>query len=285
MTRLFGIIGDPVDHSLSPIMHAAAFEALRLDAIYAPFAIPVRSLSAALRGLHQAGIAGLNVTVPHKEAVCRLLRRSGSRLDAVAEAVGAVNTLIRTPRGYAGHNTDVIGIERSLREELRLSAAGRRVVVVGAGGAARAVAWVLSRQRPQAIWIANRTLSHAKRVASWLAKRLPRTEVRAVSLDRRALRPILKQSELLINATSLGLHAGDPLPVDPSALRRGLAVLDLVYRPGGTALVQAAKRRGSLAVDGLPMLVYQGAAAFRLWWKRPAPVAVMRRAVERGRHA
>ena len=319
MTRIFGVIGHPIEHSLSPAMHAAAFRALRLDAFYAPFDAPPTRLAALLDGLWICGIDGLNVTIPHKEAVFRLLQRHPARfaspgeakrrafnasgggvslratgvegasrvpaelhgsLDPTAAAIGAVNTLARGTHGFIRHNTDVIGIERTLREELKTNLSGARVVVLGAGGAAKALLWTLSRLHPGRVRIANRTASKVAALRRWWRGLGSVASLEAIAFERKALRQALEEADVLINATSLGLKPGDRLPIDPSALHRRLRVLDLVYASPATALVRSARRRGALAVDGRPMLVYQGAAAFELWWNRQAPVEAMRRAVD-----
>ncbi len=280
MTRIFGVIGHPIAHSLSPIMHQAAFEALGLDAVYAPFDVPPAQLTRVVRGLDACGIDGFNVTVPHKAGVARLLRGS---LDPVSRALGAVNTVVRRNGRLFGHNTDVVGFARAL-QEMRITVRGGTVVVLGAGGAARAVVWALLRERPLKLILANRTASRAAELAAWARRTIPAArclEIAPDGLNTPFLKLELVMADLVVNATSLGLKAGDPLPVDVRWIRKACAVVDLVYRAPTTPLVAAARRRGSLATDGLPMLVYQGAESFRLWWNRPAPVDAMRRAVER----
>ena len=260
-------------------MHHAAFEALGLDAVYAPFDVPPRQLANVLRGLSACRIDGVNVTVPHKTRIITALGRS-LELSADAAQVGAVNTLVEKNDGFVGHNTDLEGIERTIAEELRLDLLGRHVLVLGAGGAARAVVWALIRLGAETVTLANRTSAKAQALRRQFAASASTTHLRVIEWDPRALQRAAADASLLINATSLGLRARDPLPIAPAALHRRLAVFDLVYRAPTTALVRAARRRGALAVDGVAMLVYQGAAAFRLWWQRPAPVPVMRRAVE-----
>ena len=280
MTRVLGVIGHPIAHSLSPTMHHAAFEALGLDAVYAPFDVPPAQLANVISGLDACGIDGLNVTVPHKARVARLLRGS---LDPVSRSLGAVNTIVRRNGKLFGHNTDVVGFAQALRQ-MRVTVRGGTVVVFGAGGAARAVVWALLRERPLKIVLANRTASRAAALAAWARRMTPAArclEVAPDGLSTPFLRLEVALAALVVNATSLGLKAGDPLPVDARWIRKGCAVVDLVYRAPTTPLVAAARRRGLLATDGLAMLVYQGAESFRLWWDRPAPVDVMRQAVER----
>lgn len=281
MTRVFGVLGHPIDHSLSPAMHQAAFRALGLDAIYAPFDVPARDLGRVLDGLEAAGASGLNVTVPHKEAVARHLGRR--RLVGAAAALGAVNTLVSSANGFRGHNTDVAGFQRVLDAELRVTARGASVVLLGAGGAARAVAWALLRGGVAAVAVANRTPRHATRLIRWMrtvAGTGSRVRFDAIPFDRCAIGAALAERGWLINATSLGLRLHDPQILPAGQIPKRSVVIDLVYRAPTTPLVRAARRRGALATDGLPMLLYQGAEAFRLWWRRPPPVAAMRRAVE-----
>ena len=278
MTRVFGVMGFPISHSLSPVMHNVALQALDLDALYAPFEVPPHHLGKVLWGLHAAGVEGLNITVPHKEHILRYLRRAD--VTAQAWALGAVNTLVRRGGRFVAYNTDVEGFRRALAEELCVDCRNQRVLLLGAGGAARAVGRALVSMRPRAIYVANRTATKTARLVRWLQQCSPSGTIEAVVFDREGLAELLPRIELLINATSLGLRASDPLPVDPATIHKRLVVFDLVYRAPTTSLVQTARRRGALAVDGLAMLVYQGAESFRLWWRREPPIAVMRRAVE-----
>ena len=269
MTRLFGVIGNPIAHSLSPAMHTAAFKALRLDAVYAPVEVPRRFVAPMLRGLILAGVEGLNVTVPLKEAVVPLV----DRLDPAARAMGAVNTLVIRQRRVVGYNTDGLGFRRAL-EELDWRPGPVRAVILGAGGAARAVAWELSQCPGSRLTIANRTPARARRLAAWLSRARERVHVSAVALRQVRLDGV----ELLVNATSVGMRASDGMPIRLEGLHRGLLVYDLVYHRQ-TPLVVAARRRGCVAANGLSMLLYQGAESFRLWWHRPPSVAAMRRAL------
>jgi shikimate dehydrogenase len=269
MTRLFGVIGDPIGHSLSPRMHAAVFRALRLDALYAPFEVPRRSLAPMLRALVLAGVEGLNVTVPLKEAVVPLV----DRLDPAARAIGAVNTLVIRGRRITGCNTDGVGLRQALAQ-LGWKPHPAHIVVLGAGGAARAAAWELSRVRGTRLTIANRRPARARALARSPARARPGVRVEVVPLSRVRLEGVA----LLINATTVGMRAGDSPPVAVGQLRRGLIVYDLVYHRE-TALVRAARRRGCVAADGTSMLLYQGAASLRLWLRRAPPLEAMRRAL------
>ncbi|MBI2104329.1 MAG: shikimate dehydrogenase [Candidatus Omnitrophica bacterium] len=272
MTRLFGIIGHPIAHSLSPAMHEAALRALRLDARYAAVEVPPRFLRPALRALILAGVEGLNVTVPLKEPALRLM----DRLDGSARAAGAVNTIAIRDRHTVGYNTDGIGFARAVSELGWRPRQGAQAVVLGAGGAARAVAWELARRGTGCVAIANRHPARAKRLAAWLSRRRLPSCVCAVPLGE----VDVGAADLVVNATTVGMRAGDRPLIDPRALCRGAIVYDLVYHRE-TALVRGARRRGCVAAGGLSMLLYQGAESLRIWLKRPPPVEAMRRALMR----
>lgn len=269
MTRLFGVMGCPIDHSLSPRMHQAAFTALKLDAVYAPFEVPPADVGTVLRGLRRIGLDGLNVTVPLKEAVLR-------HLDCVsgeAAALQAVNTIVLRGGRALGYNTDVIGITQALRE-LGWRPRPCRALILGAGGAAKAVAWALASVPGTRLTLANRHPARAKDVARWLARWRPRCTVTVEPLRGIDARPY----QFIINATAVGMRE-DAALINPRHLSRGMRVYDLVYNRQ-TRLVREARRRGCVAAGGVSMLVYQGAASFELWWHRKAPVRVMRQSVE-----
>jgi len=272
VTRLFGIIGHPIAHSLSPAMHEAALRALRLDARYIAIEVPPRFLRPALRALILAGVEGLNVTVPLKEAVLPLL----DRLDVSARATGAVNTIVVRNRRTVGYNTDGIGFVRAVSELGWRPRPDAQTVVLGAGGAARAVAWELGRRGRGCVAIANRHPARARHLAARLSRQRLRACVCAVPLGE----VDLASADLVVNATTVGMRAGDRPLIDPAALRRGTIVYDLVYHRE-TALVRQARRRGCVAAGGLSMLLYQGAESLRIWLKRPPPVEAMRRALTR----
>ena len=269
MIHLFGVIGHPIDQSLSPAMHTAALRALRLDACYGAFEVPPRFLRPMLRAFVLAGVDGLNVTVPLKEAVLPLL----DRVDPTAQAVGAVNTIVVRNRRTAGYNTDGVGFRLALKE-LGWRARPAHAVVLGAGGAARAVAWELARAAGSRLTIANRHLRRAERLARWLSAHHRHARVKAVPLGK----VVLEGADLLVNATTVGMRSSDGCAVDLAALSTGTLVYDLVYNRQ-TPLVRAARRRGCVAANGLSMLLYQGAESLRLWLHRDPPIDVMRRAL------
>lgn len=262
LPRLTGVLGWPVAHSISPALHNAAFRAAGRDWIYLPFAVPPESLGAALEGLRALGAAGVNLTLPHKAAARSYL----SRLSGVADSSGAVNTVVVEEVGLVGHNTDGAGLLRALAVDAGVSVAGTRVVVLGAGGMARAACAALADAKAEAIVIAGRTPPRVESLRGALFARFPRLKLSSAPLAPDALRPLFATCDLLLQCTSVGLTSPDfdpALPLD--ALPAHAVVHDAVYGAHETPLVRAARARGLRAVDGLPMLVYQAALSHALW--------------------
>ncbi len=248
-------------HSLSPVMHNAAFRALGIDAVYVPF--DVVDVEGAMRGVRALGIKGLSVTVPHKEAVMDYL----DHVDALSRRIGAVNTVINRDGRLEGTNTDWMGAVRAIEEVCPL--AGKNALVVGAGGAARAIVMGLL-ERGAKVHIANRTEKRARRLAtsfgcSYSGLKIPDD----ISFD------------ILINATTIGMNDDKRLPVDTDVIEKTDVVMDIVYSPLKTRLLREAEAAGCRIVDGLAMLVYQGAAQFELWTGQRAPIEIMRQAALR----
>ncbi|HEY8342982.1 MAG TPA: shikimate dehydrogenase [Calditerricola sp.] len=273
-TRLVGLFGYPVGHSLSPAMHNAAFAALGLNLRYVAFPVPPEHLADAVRALRALSFRGVNVTIPHKVAIVPFL----DALDEEARAIGAVNTVIVEADGrLVGTNTDGRGYVRSLLEETGVDLAAQRVLILGAGGAARAVAISLARCGAPRIAIANRTPEKAAELAAHVASY---ADAWAVPPER--LADAVREATLLVNTTSVGMvpHA-DETPLPPEWLHDGLVVSDLVYRPLKTRLLREAEARGLVTHGGLGMLIHQGALAFERWTGRSAPVALMRDAALR----
>jgi shikimate dehydrogenase len=266
------LIGWPVGHSLSPAMQNAAFAAAGLDWTYALWPTPPPELARAVKGLRREGIAGANVTVPHKTAVLRQL----DDLSGTARSLGAVNTIVHADGRLIGHNTDVTGFWAALAEAGGL-APGRRAVVLGAGGAARAVCWALLAHEVRVTVLARKVAA-----AEELCSMADYGYMDAGRLDTTMLTGALQQAALLVNATPVGMWPqADESPLPPGvALPPGLLVYDLVYRPRRTRLLAQAAAAGCRTLDGLGMLLHQGAAAFELWTGRRAPLAVMRAALD-----
>jgi shikimate dehydrogenase len=255
-----GIIGDPVRHSLSPALHNAAFQALDLDWVYLAFEVPAGSGAAAVEAVRTLGIDGLNVTMPHKADVAGAV----DRLSPTAERLGAVNTVVRRGGVLVGESTDGEGFVTALRGDEGFDPAGKRCLVVGAGGAARAVIVALAEAGAAEVVVAGRT---PERVAAAAALAGGRGRV-GTTKEASAV-------DLVVNATPLGM-GGDPgLPVDPSLVGPGQVVADLVYHPLATPLLEAARARGAVAVNGLGMLIHQAALAFRLWTGEDPPLEVL----------
>jgi shikimate dehydrogenase len=261
-TALYGVLGHPVAHSRSPQMQNAAFAEAGLDAVYVALAVAPDRLADAVRGAHALGFQGLNVTIPHKQAVAALC----ATVDAVAAAVGAVNTLRRSPQGWEGFNTDAPALLALL--EAAGVGKGARALLVGAGGAARAAAWALVRAGAEL-----RVAARRPEAARELAAAFPgagAAPARAVPWDD--LGAESEAAGVVVNGTSIGL-AGHPAALPGLRLRRGQVAVDFVY--GDTALARGARAAGARLVTGEQLLVRQGALAFTLWTGRPAPEAAM----------
>ena len=264
MSARLGIIGAPVAHSLSPAIQGAALRAAAVDASYERWETPPASLPARIAALRERGCFGANVTIPHKQAVLPLL----DEVAPPAADIGAVNTIVNDSGRLVGHNTDGAGFIVSLME-VDFRPAGKRFLLVGAGGAARGIAFALARAGAVGIDITNRTPARA--------------EALATAIDGLA-RPFASPPapyECVVNCTSAGMHGSGAetiLPCDPAAAAPGTLIVDIVYAPEETPLLRAARAAGLPALGGLPMLIHQGALAFELWTGRPAPLDAMREA-------
>lgn len=266
-----GLIGDPVAHSLSPIMHTAAFAVLNLDATYESWLTPAANLPDRIASLRASDVLGANVTVPHKQAAMALC----DEVSPVATRIGAVNTLVPRDDRLHGDNTDAYGFTSALRALTNPSEISTSLIL-GAGGAARAVAVALGMEGVNSIRIANRTGTRADAIASSLNDSGP-PHIETVPWDD--LPKVIGDVELVVNATSIGWH-GDDLPIAAELLDQlpsGACVFDLTYRD--TALIRAARIRRIAVADGLGMLIHQGARSLELWTGRSPPIHVMREAV------
>ncbi|MBW3625815.1 MAG: shikimate dehydrogenase [Armatimonadetes bacterium] len=278
-TKLLAVIGDPVKHSFSPLMQNAAVRALGLDLCYVAFHVRPESVGAALNGMRALNIMGMNVTVPHKEAVIPFL----DEISDEAARVGAVNTIHHIEGRLIGYNTDVYGILTSLKETAGLAPLPPTVAVLGASGAARGVVYGLgTRPEVERILIYNRTPEKAESLAREMS---PWTHARLESypLAETELVAGLRSSQLLINTTSVGMHPRvDESPVgDGAALHPDLVVYDIVFNPLETKLIRQAQAVGAKGVGGIEMLVYQGAKSFEIWTGIYPPVEVMKAALPR----
>ncbi|MCH6566767.1 MAG: shikimate dehydrogenase [Nitrospinae bacterium] len=270
------IIGHPLGHTLSPLMHNTAFQELGLPYYYEAEDVPPEGLAEAVERFRAEGVVGLSVTIPHKEAILPFL----DEVDEEVERLGAANTVVLVEGRFVGTNTDGIGFMRSLKENGGYDPEGRSAVVLGAGGAARAVAAHLALSGADSVVIANRTLSRAERLATDLARAVGRQCFEPLPLEATATAEAIRQADCLINATSVGMAGDRRLPVPAALIEPHLVVCDIVYRPLVTPLLEAALARGASIINGLGMLVYQGAEAFRRWTGQEMPIDIVRSTLE-----
>lgn len=285
MSKRVGVIGYPIRHSISPVFQQAAFDHRGIDARFEAWEVEPGSLPQFIEGLRSPDNLGVNVTVPHKEATIHIL----DRIDDSAGTVRAVNVVVNKSGVLSGHNTDGVGFLRALEQDAGYAPRGRRVLVLGAGGSAKAVSFALVRAGVASIVIANRTLDRAERLADQLrsgyfpggAEPQPVVSspvVSSIDASRAGLARVASESDLIVNCTTLGMKHGPDEGASPITARQIPAqalVYDLVYNPPVTPLLKQAALAGAASLGGLPMLVYQGAAAFELWTEIEAPVEVM----------
>jgi len=255
--KLYGVIGDPIGHSMSPDMHNDAFEALGIDAHYQPFQIKSEELKTAVLGMKAIGLSGFNVTVPHKTAIMPLL----DEVDPLAEAIGAVNTVVRKENRFIGYNTDGEGFVRGLNEKYGRSVLDQHILMIGAGGAARAIYYTLSQQGAVRVDIANRTPEKAGQ----LKDRCPYpVETALLSLEEAEKK--LGEYDIIIQTTSIGMSPNvDETPINMTNIRPDAFVSDIIYNPAETMIMKKAGSQGARVQNGLKMFVYQGALAFEKW--------------------
>ena len=267
-TKVVGIIGDPVKHSLSPQMQNVAFKHLNLDFVYIPFHVKPESVGEAIKGMRALAMVGLNVTVPHKIEVMKYL----DEVSPDAKAIGAVNTIFFKDNKCIGDNTDGRGFIRALIEDEGIIIAGKSVVILGAGGSARAIGHSLIKDGVGRLIFCNRTVSKAESIAGSFQS----MGISVAGMGIIDSRDEIAQADMIINTTSIGMKQGDPLLINPEWIRKRQIVYDIIYSPPETLLLQAAKARGARVMNGLGMLIHQGALAFEIWTGCPAPVEVMR---------
>ncbi|MSQ47394.1 MAG: shikimate dehydrogenase [Deltaproteobacteria bacterium] len=272
-TRIIGIFGDPIAHTRSPAMHNAAFRACNLPYAYVPFLVLPKELARAVRSIRSLNLVGVNVTVPHKERVVRHL----DALSTEAELCGAVNTIVNRNGELFGDNTDGRGFLASLQER-GFSPRRREVILIGAGGSARAVLVSLTRAGCKQVTIVNRTWANAQALVRTY-RSVGKTRLEALSLEALREPELLGSAALVINSTSVGLHGESFFPLAYEATSRTCVFYDLLYRPDLTSFLKPAKKTRRPVYDGRGMLLHQGALAFTLWTNTPAPLAAMARAL------
>jgi len=272
-TRLCGVIGNPIEHTMSPAMHNAAFAQMGLDYVYVTFKVKKEGLGRAIDGMRGLNIRGLSVTIPHKVAVIPLL----DKLDLLAEKIGAVNTIINDDGVLTGCNTDAGGFLQALLAR-GIEPKGKKIVILGAGGASRAISFILV-ERGAHLAILNRRLERAEALAGRLSSFFSR-EVKTMELVEANLNGALLEADILVNTTSVGMTPNiNETPVPAKLLKAGLIVFDIVYNPIKTRLLKEAKEADAETISGVDMFVWQGVLAFERWTGQKAPLDLMKREV------
>jgi shikimate dehydrogenase len=271
-TAVYGIIGDPIDHVISPLIQNAAFQSAGIDAVYVPFHVRKSSLRSAIDGLRSLGIRGFNVTAPHKLQVMHCL----DNLDHLAVEIGAVNTVLNENGSLCGYNTDGLGALKAL-EEAGATIEGRSCLLFGAGGASRAIAHTLA-SHVESIIIVNRTVAKARQLERRLQRNF-RIKTKTLSLTSGTLRHFIEESDLIVNASSMGMNGRANPPVKSGWFRKEQYVFDCVYKPVETKLLKLAADNDARTINGLDLVVNQGACSFELWTRRAAPITEMRKSI------
>jgi len=272
-TQIAGVFGSPIAHTASPAMHNAAFAASRLNWVYVACHVEPAQLRSALHGARDMHWAGVNLTVPHKLLALDLV----DAVDPEARELGAVNTVVIRDGHLTGYNTDGYGFEQALREDFGMELAGRNVLILGAGGAGRALAVKCARAGVGKLFVTNRTPANLTAVLRDIAA--IGTPATPVEFHGPALAAAIHEVDLVVNATSVGLKPDDSLHFDTEWFSGRHCVFDTIYNPAETELLRIARTAGARVANGLGMLLHQGARAFELWTQQPAPVEVMRRAL------
>lgn len=270
-TQLLGVMGHPIAQSKSPHMHNQALINQQLPFTYLAFDVHPEQLSQAVNGLRALGARGWNVTIPHKVSIMPLL----DEVSEDAQKIGAVNTVVNEAGKLFGYNTDGAGYLKSLVEETGIRVSGQRVLILGAGGAARGVAYALTQSGAGDIVIANRTLEKAEQLCSFLTRM---ADVKAIGLDQ--IGKWIDDRTLIVNTTSVGMHPNvQELPLEEALLPDGAVVSDLIYNPLKTMLLKRAEQRGCVTHNGVGMFIHQGALAYEKWTGVKPPLDIMRQAV------
>jgi shikimate dehydrogenase len=271
-TVLTGIIGKPVRHSLSPVFQNAAFEYAGLNWVYLAFEVASERLQDAISGLAACNCRGLNVTMPYKQAVLPFL----DELDETAAHAGAVNTIEFKNGKLIGHNTDGTGFIKSLERDAGFTAAGKKALIIGAGGAARSIAMALGREGAASIKVLNRNKSKAEKLIGLIGAYFPACEIKIGGLEEADIAGY----DLIVNATSVGMENNPGLPLAAEGITPDQIVYDIIYWPLETEFLRAADEKGACTINGLRMLLFQGAESFSIWTGKPAPVDLMAAALK-----
>lgn len=272
-TKVFGIFGDPISHSLSPVIYNAAFQSLGLPYYYVPFEVPERGLKEAVSAVSALGIGGINVTIPHKEAIIPFL----NKISDESKKIGAINTVEVIANQLIGHNTDGSGFLKSL-SEANVNLDGLQVILLGAGGASRGVAVSLLNANISELCVIARSMERRKVLHNDLSSLFPNIKISEHPFDKNDFRDA---PTLLINTTPLGMKMGDPLPYPVDRIYPNWVVADLVYNPFKTPFLLAAEKVGAKTVPGTGMLLHQAALSFEIFTKQKAPIEAMKKALLR----
>ncbi len=262
-TKIIGIFGDPIEHTFSPLLHNSAFRELGLDYCYVPFLVKSERLKEAIEAIRALNFIGVNITVPHKEAVIPYL----DEIKEEAKYIEAVNTILNNNGKLIGFNTDAYGFINSIFEE-GVRVKGSNILLLGAGGAAKAVAFGILKEGGN-LFVFNRTLSKAYKLKETFQKMGNIEIIKEINAD------IMKNFQIVVNATSLGLKDNDPMPINPNFLSRDQVYIDLIYKD--TPLLKEAKKCGCKTLDGSGMLIWQAAKAFEIWIGKAAPLPLMKK--------
>ena len=269
-TVLVGVIGNPVKHSLSPVILNAAFREAKINWVYTAFETPEEKLADAIGGIRALGIAGLSVTMPHKAKICSLL----DEISDSAQSLGAVNCIVNDAGNLKGHNTDGDGFLDAVKHDAGLDVAGKKVLVIGSGGSARSIIYSLGKAEAREIAVINRTKNKALDALE-LAGSVGRY------VEENEISKVVSEADLVINATPVGMsdtEGTSSFPLEPNLLTKGQLAVDLIYHPISTPWMEALRDRGVEVHGGLSMLIFQAAKAFKLWTGKDAPVEAMRKA-------
>ena len=273
-TKIYGLLGYPIKHSFSPLIHNAAFEAEKIDACYLCFETKPEDIKQAIEGIRALNIQGVNLTIPHKEICLSYL----DEIDKNAEFIGAVNTIVRKENKLIGYNTDGEGFIKALKEDLDFDSKDKTIFLFGAGGAGKAIGMSLAKYGAKQIFIVDKNKKKARALAENIKENFPNT---IAELTHSHNQEAIKASHLLVNATPIGMNPNDNLMINPVYFPQQLNIFDLIYNPRETKLLRIAKKKGLKAVNGLGMLIHQATLSFELWTGEKAPLAVMKEAVEK----
>lgn len=276
-TKLLGVIGYPIEHSLSPLMQNAAIKDLKVDYVYLPLEVAPENLKDAIHGLKSFGFVGVNITIPHKQSVINFM----NELSEEADMIGAVNTIHIKDGKYYGYNTDAYGFLTSLKEEAQVDLAGKKITIIGAGGVSRAISAACVFSGAKRLVIMDVVIEKAIELCSTLSKFKKGCEIINVMPGENKLEYLIANSDILINSTPLGMHKNDPLPVRTEYIASGTFVFDVIYNVGNTPLLKEARKNGCKVLNGLSMLAHQGARSFEIWTGIKPNVYKMKKTLEK----